>query len=239
VLLGLSRLLCPLLVPDTYARLRKEQKGSLQPSYWDGSTVAVVNALVNVSLAFYAIWHEPALLSNEDPSLRTAETCRMISVFIAWVIYETACEVVNWGSWPEGTAMLVHHVSAIIAFSIYLVSGVGHGLTLYAILCELTNPFMNMRYFLSASGRKSSTAYLVNGLLFVVSWLLIRNLFGPIGGTRLLWRQRHAISGLPPLQIGTMLLSFGTGCALNCYWGYKLFLGAYKAFVAKEHPKEE
>ena len=55
----------PLVVPDTYARLKKEQSGSSSTSYWDASVVAVFNAFVNVSLALYAISREPNLLSSE------------------------------------------------------------------------------------------------------------------------------------------------------------------------------
>ena len=52
--------------------------------------------------------------------------------------------------------MMVHHSSAIAAWSLYLSGGYGHTLNLLGIWCELTNPFMNMRYFLSTLGLKSS-----------------------------------------------------------------------------------
>ena len=54
-----------------------------------------------------------------------------------------------------GIAMMIHHVSAVVAFSIYLQGGVGHGLTLYAVLCELTNPFLAMRYEPQVTSHKS------------------------------------------------------------------------------------
>ena len=50
------------------------------------------------------------------------------------------------------------------------------------LLCVLDVPSLRResrggrraRYFLSASGRKTTTAYMVNGGLFVLSWILVR-----------------------------------------------------------------
>merc|ERR1712083_1235599 len=96
----------PCLVPDTYRRLAREPGGC---SYWDASVAAAVNAVLNGVLAIYAIVREPALLNSSDLFLKTPETCRMITVFFAWLVFETAMQFFNWGRWPSGRAMLVHH----------------------------------------------------------------------------------------------------------------------------------
>lgn len=41
--------------------------------------------------------------------------------------------------------MLIHHFSAISAWLLYLQGGYGHALSLVGSICELTNPFMNLR----------------------------------------------------------------------------------------------
>ena len=80
----------------------------------------------------------------------------MAVIFLTWCAWELVCQLLHWGLWEGGGAMLVHHGSAIAAWSLYLQGGYGHALSLVGVFCEATNPFMNFRYFLSTLDLKSS-----------------------------------------------------------------------------------
>merc|ERR1719160_1042605 len=100
-------------------------------------------------------------------------------MFLAWISFEFVLQLAHWGQWKESGAMLVHHVSALVAWLLYLEGGYAHALSLIGCICEYTNPFMNIRYFLLELQLKDSKLYVLNGMCFVLAWLLIRIAFAP------------------------------------------------------------
>jgi hypothetical protein len=73
--------------------------------------------------------------------------------------------------------MLVHHLLFPLTYgtSLYALSP-PFGLSVMAIfqLCEITTPFLHIRWFLSTLGLKSSKAYLYNGLVFTFTFIAVR-----------------------------------------------------------------
>ena len=156
------------VIPKTYMRLGKEPG---QQGYWDASFASTVNSFVTAGLAIRAIVRTPSLTTSEvraraalafpprppnaqvcgppvraqDLYLKTPETCQSANAFVAWVAFELCCQLYYLRQWKEGPAMLIHHFSAIAAWTLYLQGGYGHALSLVGSICELTNPFMNMR----------------------------------------------------------------------------------------------
>ena len=225
-----SRVLSPLLAPATYGalRLRHGQRG-----YWDASVASTVHALIICTLAAIAVADEPAFLSSSDAFLRTSASCRTLSVFFAWVVLDLGSSLYYWGSWEQdGWPVLIHHFSAVACWALFLQGGYGHAIALIGAACELTNPFMNMRYFLSTAGHKRSTAYLLNGALFLASFLLVRVGFATAAGSSLLWKQRDTLRLLPTWRHVALVLFFIVGCALNWMWAHRLLRGAWAVLRA-------
>ena len=42
------------------------------------------------------------------------------TAFVAWVAFELCCQMYYLRQWREGPAILIHHVSAIAAWALYL-----------------------------------------------------------------------------------------------------------------------
>jgi len=185
-----------------------------------------------------AIVKEPDLVFGSDPYLITSESCLVVVVFTSWVAFELLMQLIYWGLWPGGHSMVVHHGTACIAWGLFWQGGYGHGLQMFGVLCELTNPFMSFRYFISAMNLKESRLYIANGMCFLVSWILVRILLCPIGGTMLIWRQREPISELPLWRAIIMVGFFGLGTVLQLMWGRKIIMGAVSILTSKGHPKE-
>ncbi len=146
----LSRVVSPLLFPNTYRRLRAEPG---QCAYWDASVCSSVNGFVNAALALQAFRHDPSLFTSGDGYHSTPLACRANVVFVAWVCFESVMQAWNWGLWDGKWGMLVHHSFALAAWLLYLTGGYGQALGLIGLISEATNPAMNMRYFLSTVSR--------------------------------------------------------------------------------------
>jgi hypothetical protein len=152
-LFAVSRVVTPLLFPVAAAKLRAQSGGC---GYWDSSVCSTVNGAINSLLVVATVLREPALLRSDDAFFKTQDSCRMLIIFLTWCVFESILQLAHWGQWEGRLTMMVHHSSAIAAWSLYLSGNYGHTLSLLGIWCELTNPFMNMRYFLSTLGLKSS-----------------------------------------------------------------------------------
>lgn len=236
-LFGLSRLLTPLAFPNTAAALRKKPG---QLSYWDSSVVSCLNGAVNAALVVLAVQNEPALLMSPDGFLKTADTCRVAVIFLTWCSWELVLQLLHWGHWEGRIGMLVHHGCAIAAWALYLQGGYGHALSLVGVFCEVTNPFMNLRWLLSSLGLKGSWLYVINGVLFCLSWLLVRVLFALPAGTYLLLIQWQTLQPLLPTWRLVLLVGFfAVGLTLNLFWGIKLLRGAQQILRGSGHPKED
>lgn len=238
IIAGLSRLLMPFVVPKTYARLA-EKPGAR--GYWESSVAATLNGMFNPVLAVLTVYYEPAFFTSPGDSfyLKTQMSCTTVTIFTSWIFWELGMQLMHWGKWPHPWEMMIHHISALLAWGLYIEGGYAHGLNLVGLICEFTNPFANMRYFLSTMELKSSRLYLVNGLAFLFSWILVRLAFAIPMGSYVIWAARDTISLLPVWRAVALVGFFGIGCCLNCMWGYKLIMGAIKVLRAGEHSKEE
>lgn len=232
VLLGSRFVFSPAIAPVTYQRLGK-QPG--QQGYWDSSFASTVNGVINTILVVWVVARDPRLLTLSDAFVSTDDSCKMVVLFMTWCIFDLAQVLYYYKHWEGMAATLVHHISAIVAWMLYLEGGYGHSLSLLGVFCEATNPFMNLRYFLSTAGMKTSKLYMINGLAFCLSWLLVRILFAiPVGiyTIAVQWDQLLA-RGLPLWRCSLFAGFFCVGAMLNMMWGHKLFMGALKILTAK------
>ena len=230
----LSRLLMPYVIPKTYAKLGREPGAQ---GYWDASFASTANSFVTAGLAIHAFMRSPSLMTSEDLYLKTPETCVSATAFVTWVCFELCCQLYYLRQWREGPAILIHHVSAIAAWALYLQGGYGHALSLVGSICELTNPFMNMRYFLATLELRASRLYVLNGVAFVLAWLAVRVCYALAHGCLLIYRQQAMWTQLPPWRAAAFVGFYCVGAALNSFWFVKLVKGAYMVIYGGKRKK--
>lgn len=84
-------------------------------------------------------------------------------------------------------ALLFHHVTILIIYTCGLLHQPPMGL--YFMLAfqvqELTNPFLTNRWFLIECGMKESVWYVINGILVLVTFFVVRIVFGMVVCLRL------------------------------------------------------
>ena len=222
------------IAPKTYPKLDAPAR-----AYWDISIPATANGAFN-SLYCILIWmREPRLLpwraTTDDVWFQSDDTCSLIVIFMTWCAYDLSTVVYYWREWDRPYAMILHHASGIVAWALYLEGGYGHAMSLVGVFCEVTNPFMNIRYFLSTCQLKHSRAYIINGVGFCIAWLLVRILFAiPACAWLISLHWAHLRPSMQSWRLALYVAFYLVGASLNCVWGYKLFHGAYKLLSAKK-----
>ncbi|KAF7047177.1 hypothetical protein CFC21_056134 [Triticum aestivum] len=73
-----------------------------------------------------------------------------------------------------GMEYVLHHTLSLVAIAYTMLSGEGQFYTYMILISETTTPEINMRWFLDTAGLKKSSAYLINGILIFVVWLVAR-----------------------------------------------------------------
>lgn len=134
VLLGSRFVFSPAIAPVTYQRLGK-QPG--QQGYWDSSFASTVNGVINTILVVWVVARDPRLLTLSDAFVSTDDSCKMVVLFMTWCIFDLAQVLYYYKHWEGMAATLVHHISAIVAWMLYLEGGYGHSLSLLGVFCEV------------------------------------------------------------------------------------------------------
>nr|GMD98507.1 transmembrane protein 56-B [Ipomoea batatas]GMD99643.1 transmembrane protein 56-B [Ipomoea batatas] len=73
-----------------------------------------------------------------------------------------------------GIEYVLHHALSGIAVAYSMFTGEGQLYTFMVLISELTTPEINMRWYLDTAGLKRSSAYVINGVVIFIAWLVAR-----------------------------------------------------------------
>ena len=232
--LGGRYIFWPALFPKTYARIASIPGAQ---GYFDSSCASFANAYLAV-LAVLAFMRTPELLTSPNGYLKNSDTCRLVTLFLSWNVFDLCHLLIFQWRHKAQWMMLVHHVSAVAAWILYFEGGYGHALSLVGLVCEFTNPCMNLHYFLPEFGLKESKWFFYNGIAFVIVWMLVRISFAIPVGSYVIYNQWESLAAIPLWRRLCFAGFFGVGCVLNLSWGYRLLRGAYKALKQQSAKKK-
>ncbi|KAL0400217.1 UNVERIFIED_CONTAM: hypothetical protein Sradi_2365000 [Sesamum radiatum] len=129
--------------------------------------------------------------------------------------------------------MVIHHILSLVGVMYPMVTGEGQLYTFMVLASEATTPWINLRWYLDAAGMKRSNAYIVNGVVIFIAWLV----------ARILWfvylfyhvylhfdqvKQMHT-TGIMLVLLVPALLSI-----MNLLWFRKIFKGLQKTLAKRE-----
>ncbi|XP_033641280.1 TLC domain-containing protein 5-like [Asterias rubens] len=147
---------------------------------WNCRFVTLIHAVTIVVLSYvFGIYYNPWPFTHPGGKSSFHEICTMV-VCLGYFLYD-----ICWCVWffnaqdSEAVIMLVHHLITIIgilAALIYGHSGTEVGATIFG--AELSNPFLQIRWFMRESGLKETIPYEINDLLFVLSFTICRIVIG-------------------------------------------------------------
>ncbi|KAB2011276.1 hypothetical protein ES319_D09G008800v1 [Gossypium barbadense] len=73
-----------------------------------------------------------------------------------------------------GIEYVIHHFLSLTAVAYSMMTGEGQLYTFMVLISETTTPGINLRWYLDTAGMKRSRAYLINGVVIFVTWLVAR-----------------------------------------------------------------
>ncbi|PNX88094.1 transmembrane protein 56-B-like, partial [Trifolium pratense] len=73
-----------------------------------------------------------------------------------------------------GYEYVVHHLLSLVAVAYSMLSGEGQLYTYMVLISETTTPGINLRWYLDVAGMKRSKAYLINGVVIFLAWMVAR-----------------------------------------------------------------
>ena len=116
---------------------------------------------------------------------------------------------------PSG---LLHHVLFMPAAAYVLAHSIMAFPFVWLSFCEVSTPFVNLRWHLAATDKKHTRLYLWNGVLVAALFFLARVVFYGAGLLHLL--SVRDVWGAPGLPLGHRLVVslFVVGYVLNLYW---------------------
>ncbi len=144
----------------------------------------------------------------------------------------------------RGSAMMVvHHLLFPLSYGVglYVLNppfGV-YGMAVFQ-LCEVTTPFLHIRWFLSTLGMKSSKAYLYNGLVFTFLFIAVRGVLMTFMFNRM-WFSGTVPSPWywPDCGLCTLVMSCGWGfMALQYVWCVKVVSGSLAFLKTSKKEKQ-
>lgn len=197
-------------------------------AYWKASMVSTLHACYNVARAFSAskklqIWTTDDFFAVCDES---SHVNRVFVMYLAFDLTNTFRYTKAWAGWKE---MLLHHVLAILTWTLMEINDMGHVFGMCGVIMEATTPFVNQRWFFAVSGTpKSGYLYIMNGLIITVLWFLLRILLFFWLGVRLYFMREQVLS-MHWAVSSLLLFSWAGGFALQILWFRKILKGALKA----------
>ncbi|KAB2029237.1 hypothetical protein ERO13_D05G146300v2 [Gossypium hirsutum] len=97
-----------------------------------------------------------------------------------------ACKVVSLGYFFSDLAMtlwqypalggieyVIHHLLSGTAVAYSMFTGEAQLYTYMVLISEVTTPEIHLRWYLDTAGMKRSTAYLINGVVIFIGWLVL------------------------------------------------------------------
>lgn len=216
----------------TYSTMGEEKQG-----YWCSSMVSSFHASLITALSARALWNDARLRHGTEFFYSTPESLQAARIFYAYICSDLVLTLYyrsRWSGWLEN---LVHHITILATWSVFINTKSGQYFACIAQICELTTPFVNQRWFLHEAGLKSSQTYVVNGLLMLVLWFVTRvGLYSFCGYKMYLTLPQLRTLGLGPTV--TVVFSYLAGLTLQYFWFYKILRGGLKGLRAKKKAED-
>ncbi|KAL0485778.1 5 TM domain-containing transmembrane protein [Acrasis kona] len=194
-----------------------------------------LHAIVLSLFGTYLYYTRPALKDDMNVFYHD-ETCSIMVAFsLSYFVIDTFLVVTHFPRFG-GVSMLFHHgfiTLAAIAVTAYNQAVI---MSVTACLTEYTTMFINQRWFLDKCGYRKSTAYVANGLLIWLLWLIFR-----VGYSfyllELLYVRWNDFWSMPLLLGAHFVVQSTNLTVLNMMWFYKITMGIVRVLFKNKKEK--
>ncbi|XP_057433436.1 uncharacterized protein LOC130726217 [Lotus japonicus] len=149
----------------------------LQRIEWNNRAISTIHAIFITAMALHYVFCSDLFADDQSTELITLRNSSLstftLGVSVGYFIADLG--MIFW-FFPSlgGYEYVIHHLFSLVAVAYSMLSGEGQLYTYMVLISETTTPGINLRWYLDVAGMKRSKAYLINGVVIFLSWLVAR-----------------------------------------------------------------
>ncbi|KAL2316838.1 hypothetical protein Fmac_030714 [Flemingia macrophylla] len=149
----------------------------IQRVEWNNRAMSTIHAIFITTMSLYLVFCSNLFSDNKSSELVTFQSSSLstfsLGVSVGYFIADLG--MIIW-FFPSlgGYEYVVHHLISLIAVAFSMLSGEGQLYTYMVLISETTTPGINLRWYLDAAGMKKTKAYIINGVVIFIAWLVAR-----------------------------------------------------------------
>ncbi|KAK2377655.1 hypothetical protein P8452_49321 [Trifolium repens] len=149
----------------------------IQRIEWNNRAMSTIHAVFITTMSLYLVFCSNLYSDSQSAELLT-ERSSALSTFALGVsvgYFMADLGMIFW-FFPSlgGYEYVIHHLLSLVAVAYSMLSGEGQLYTYMVLISETTTPGINLRWYLDVAGMKRSKAYLINGVVIFIAWLVAR-----------------------------------------------------------------
>ncbi|KAI4305971.1 hypothetical protein L6164_029293 [Bauhinia variegata] len=167
----LTQLICTIYF-KSYSSLSK-----IQRTEWNNRAISTIHAIFTTTVSLYFVFCSNLYSDSQSTELITLRSSPLstfaLGVSVGYFIADLG--MIFW-FYPSlgGYEYVVHHLLSLVAVAYAMLSGEGQLYTYMVLISETTTPGINLRWYLDTAGMKRTSAYLLNGVVIFIAWLVAR-----------------------------------------------------------------
>ncbi|KAH9770571.1 TLC domain-containing protein [Citrus sinensis] len=148
---------------------------NIQRVEWSNRAISTVHAIFITAMSLYFVFWSDLFLDNQLASLITFRSSFLstftLGVSVGYFLADLG--MIIW-FYPAlgGMEYVIHHLLSIAATACAMLTREAQFYTYMVLISETTTPGINLRWYLDKAGMKRSRAYLINGILMFLAWLV-------------------------------------------------------------------
>ncbi|CAK8565404.1 unnamed protein product [Lathyrus sativus] len=149
----------------------------IQRIEWNNRSVSTIHSIFITAMSLYLVFCSNLFSDNQSNDPITVRNSSLstfaLGVSVGYFIFDLA--MILW-FFPSlgGYEYVVHHMFSLVAVAYSMLSGEGQLYTYMVLISETTTPGVNLRWYLDVAGMKRSKAYLINGVVIFLAWMVAR-----------------------------------------------------------------
>ncbi|KAB2081715.1 hypothetical protein ES319_A05G150200v1 [Gossypium barbadense] len=220
----------------TYPSLTKIQRVD-----WNNRGISTTHAIFVSALSLYFVFWSDLFSDPHLTGLMVFRSSQLstfgLGVSLGYFFSDLAMTLWQYPA-LGGIEYVIHHLLSGTAVAYSMFTGEAQLYTYMVVISEVTTPEIHLRWYLDTAGMKRSTAYLINGVVIFIGWLIARVL---LFGYMFYHVYLHYDQVIKMHAFGFVLV-FGVPSALgilNLIWFGKIIKGLAKTLAKRRSRTKE
>ncbi|KAG0481430.1 hypothetical protein HPP92_011933 [Vanilla planifolia] len=149
---------------------------NIQRVEWNNRGMSTVHAIFITVMSLYLVFFSDTFSDQlKEPVTLRSSNISNFTLGVSAGYFVTDLAMIFW-LYPSlgGLEYVLHHSLSLCSIAYAMFTGEGQLYTYMVLISETTTPEINMRWFLDTAGMRRSSAYLINGVMMFLAWLVAR-----------------------------------------------------------------